>query len=126
MRGIGVAVMCSTCGAASPGPLGVERRALADAEAVLLVDDADGEPGELDVGLDQRVGADHQAELAAGEPVERLAPARRRRRAGEQRERDRLGGRAARRGSTACCSASVSVGAISAAWWPASSARSIA
>ena len=38
--------MWSACGAAAAGPLGVERRALADAEAVLLVDDADREPGE--------------------------------------------------------------------------------
>ena len=35
-----------------------ERRALLDAEAVLLVDDRDGEVGELDLLLDQRVRAD--------------------------------------------------------------------
>ena len=52
--------MWRTCGAAPSGPLGVERRALADAEAVLLVDHADRQPGERDVGLDQRVGADDQ------------------------------------------------------------------
>ena len=59
------------------GPLGVERRALADAEAVLLVDDADREPRELDVGLDQGVGADDEGELAGREALERLAAARR-------------------------------------------------
>ena len=37
--------------------LGLERRALADAEPVLLVDDDDGEVAELDDVLDQRVRA---------------------------------------------------------------------
>ena len=72
------------------GPLGVERGALADAEAMLLVDDADREPVEGDVGLDQRVRPDHHPELAGGEPAERLAAPRRRRRAGQQREGDRV------------------------------------
>ena len=40
--------------------LAVERAALVDAEAVLLVDDRDGEAVELDGGLDQRVRADEQ------------------------------------------------------------------
>ena len=43
MRGIGVAVMCSRCGTRPRRRLGVQRGALADAEAVLLVDDGDGE-----------------------------------------------------------------------------------
>ena len=69
MRGIGVAVMCRTCGAIPSTPLASSARALRDAEAVLLVDHADAEPGELDRRLDQRVGADDQAQLAAGEPA---------------------------------------------------------
>ena len=108
-------------------PCASSARALLDPEAMLLVDHAEAEPGELDRRLDQRVGADDQAQLAAGERVQRTACAsRRRRRPGEQ----------ARTGSAlppsslprvaACCSASVSVGAISTAWRPASSARSIA
>ena len=81
VRGIGVAVMCSTCGAEPARPLAVERRALAHAEAVLLVDDDDGERGELDGRLDQRVGADDQRQLAAGELAEDVGAARRGRRA---------------------------------------------
>ena len=42
-----------------------ERPALLDAEAVLLVDDRDGEVGELDILLDQRVRADDDVRLAA-------------------------------------------------------------
>ncbi len=59
------------------GALGVERGALADAEAVLLVDDANAKPGELDVGLDQGVRADHAATSSPErQPAERLAAAR--------------------------------------------------
>ena len=79
--------------------LGVERRALAHAEAVLLVDDADGEPRELDVGLDQGVGADDQRR--ARPVASRSSVSRRRaggRRAGQQRERDRPRRRAALEG----------------------------
>ena len=54
MRGIGVAVMCRTCGARPS----VERASLLDAEAVLLVDDRDRELAEVDAFLDQRVRAD--------------------------------------------------------------------
>ena len=54
VRGIGVAVMCSTCGARPSR----ERLALLDAEAVLLVDDGDREVAQLDALLDQRVRAD--------------------------------------------------------------------
>ncbi len=50
--------------------LGVERRALAHAEAMLLVDDDDGEAVEAHVGLDERVRADDERQLAAGELVE--------------------------------------------------------
>ena len=38
--------MCSTCGASPPGPLRIERRPLADPEAVLLVDHREGERAE--------------------------------------------------------------------------------
>jgi hypothetical protein len=73
-------------------PLLVERGALPDAEAVLLVDHAEAEPGEADGRLDQRVGAKDQSQLAAGELVQGLLANRRRRGAGQQRERDRLFG----------------------------------
>ena len=73
-------------------PLGVERPALLDPEAVLLVDDAEAEAGELDRRLDQRVGADDQAQLAGREPLQRFLAPRRRRRPGQQRERGRLFG----------------------------------
>ncbi len=53
------------------GRLRVERPALLDTEAVLLVDDAEPEAGKADRRLDQRVGADGEAELAAGEAIER-------------------------------------------------------
>jgi hypothetical protein len=75
---------------AAPGPLPVERSALAHAEAVLLVDDAHRQTPKLDVGLDQRVGAHDHRELAGAEQPERLAPARCGRRAGQQGERDGL------------------------------------
>ena len=57
--------------------LAVQRAALVDAEAVLLVDDRDGEPVELDGPLDQRVRADEELQLAGGELAEDVgAPAR--------------------------------------------------
>ena len=67
-----------------------ERGALAHAEAMLLVDHGDGEAVEAHVGLDQRVRADDQRQLAAGELAERVAPPRRGGRAGEQRGGDGL------------------------------------
>ena len=82
--------MWRTCGAASPGPLGVERGALADAEAVLLVDDADREPrrSATSGSISAWVPTTRPSSPLA-EPAERLAAPRRRGRAGEQRERDR-------------------------------------
>ena len=77
MRGIGVAVMWSACGARPVGSLGVERGALADAEAVLLVHHDHGEVPELHAVLDQGVRADHQLERAAAERAEQVAPAAR-------------------------------------------------
>ena len=58
-----------------------ERRALLDAEPVLLVDDGDGEIGELDVALDQRVRADGDLRDAVRDLVADLLRADR---AGEQ------------------------------------------
>lgn len=53
-------------------PLLAQSISLLDAEAVLLVDDDEGEVGELDVLLDERVGADDDAGLA-GRRVEQGA-----------------------------------------------------
>ena len=92
MRGIGVAVITSTCGGV-PG-LGGERGALLDAEAVLLVDDDQAEVGELHLLLEQRVGADHDPGLAAGGVEQRLGALGRGHRAGEQRDPGRLVGAA--------------------------------
>ena len=74
VRGIGVAVMTSTCGGTLR--LAAQGVALLDAEAVLLVDDDQAEVVELDAVLDQRVRADDDAGVA-GDDVEQ-----RRRRAG--------------------------------------------
>ena len=70
--------------------LAVERAALVDAEAVLLVDDRDREPVEGDAALDQRVGADQQLQLARRELAQQVRAARRGRRAGQQRGLDQL------------------------------------
>ena len=108
MRGIGVAVMTSTCG--GDLRLGAQRVALLDAEAVLLVDDDQAEVGELDGVLEQRVGADDDAGVAADDVEQRRAPGRGRLRAGEQRdpgaevgaaEQAALGQRAEHRGDRA-------------------------
>jgi hypothetical protein len=69
--------------------LGVERRALAHAEAVLLVHHDHREIAELDGVLDQRVGPDDELELPRREPGEEVAPPGCRGRAGEQLERQR-------------------------------------
>jgi hypothetical protein len=65
----------------------VERAALANAEAVLLVDDRQREPRERHRLLDQRMRADEQAELARGEAFEELPALSRRRRAGQEADR---------------------------------------
>ena len=129
VRGIGVAVITSTCGGRAG--LGAQRGALLDAEAVLLVDDHQPEVGELHVLLEQGVRADHDAGLAAG----RARPARC---AGRRRPATRSAAPpgsppsappsmppSARSPSIAvierwCCWASTSVGASSAAWPPES------
>ena len=64
VRGIGVAVMCRTCGVRPP----VIARALLDAEPVLLVDDGDGDVVEVDAFLDQRVRADEDLRRRPGRP----------------------------------------------------------
>ena len=74
MRGIGVAVITSTCGVAVPDAA-AQRVALLDAEAVLLVDDDQAEVGEPDAVLDQRVGADDDARLP-GLRIEQRLPLR--------------------------------------------------
>ena len=73
--------------------LAVERRALAHAEAVLLVDDRERQPARSDRILDQRVGADQQAKLAGGEPLEHVAPLTGRGRAGQEPDRRAQPGR---------------------------------
>lgn len=54
-------------------PLGTQRVALFHAEAVLLVDDDQAEVVELDLVLDQRVGADDDPGLARDEVEQGLA-----------------------------------------------------
>ena len=46
-----------------------ERRPLLDPEPVLLVDDDQQQPGELDLALEQRVGADDEARIARCDPL---------------------------------------------------------
>ena len=77
VRGIGVAVITSTCG--GRGRLGPQRVPLLDAEAVLLVDHDQAQVGELDLLLDQGVGADDDAGVAGGHVEQRLARGPRRR-----------------------------------------------
>jgi hypothetical protein len=70
--------------------LAVERAPLVDAEAVLLVDHDDAQAVELDRRLDQRVRADQQPQLAAGELPSRSVRRAAGRRAGQQRGLDEL------------------------------------
>ena len=48
-------------------PLGRQRKALLDAETVLLVDDCEREVAKSDIGLHQRMGADDNRGQAGGE-----------------------------------------------------------
>ena len=101
---------------ARPAPCASSARALAHAEAVLLVDDRDGEAVELDGVLDQRVRAD---DAAAARRCASLPSRSARRPAGVEPVSSAAG--TSSPGMSAwsvakCCSASVSVGAISAAW----------
>ena len=114
---------------AAPAPcraLRVQRRALAHAEAVLLVDDGDGEAVEDDRRPRSARGC---PTTSASSPVPSLPSRSARRAAGVEPVSSAAG--TASPGMSACsvakcCSASVSVGAISAACRPCSTARSIA
>ena len=68
VRGIGVAVMTRTCGRLSAA-LAAQRVALLHAEPVLLVDHDQAQVGELDLLLEQGVGADDDPGVA-GDHVE--------------------------------------------------------
>ena len=67
------------------GALAAQRIALLDTEAVLFVDDHEGEVEEVDVVLQQRVGADHDAGVAADDVEQGAAALGGRLAAGEQR-----------------------------------------
>ena len=67
LRGIGVAVITRMSAALA---LLAEVHALADAEAVLLVDDGEAEVAEGDVLLEEGVGADEDGDLAGGQRAE--------------------------------------------------------
>ena len=106
--------------------LRAEVHALADAEAVLLVDDGEAEVVEGDVLLEERVGADEDGDLAGRERGELAGALGALVAAGQDVEPD-AGGLGERRRATArCWRARISVGAISAAWPPASTAASMA
>ena len=93
--------------------LGGERQALVDAEAMLLVDDDQGEVAEVDALLEERVGADEEVDRAAGEAGEDRARARgpsrgrsaRRSRGPRRRRAARWCGRAGGRGARSAPSA---------------------
>ena len=63
VRGIGVALITSTCGAK---PFGDHAHAVGHAEAMLLVDDDEAEIVKRDLVLEKRVRADDDVEFAAG------------------------------------------------------------
>ena len=116
--------MWSTCGARPAGRLGVERGPLAHAEAVLLVDHRERQPRNSTAGsISACVPTTSRARRCARRP--RIS---RRRAAGVAPVSSAIGTRppSSRSRVARCCSASVSVGAISAAWAPLSIARSIA
>ena len=92
--------------------------ALGHAETVLLVDDRQRHPVEHHRLLDQRVRADQQVDLAGRDRLPHLLLGARRQRAGEPADPDRLRPTARAASLSRCCCARISVGAISAAWWP--------
>ncbi len=109
--------------------LAPQRGALLDAEAVLLVDHGHAELGERDALGDQRVRADDDVDLASGETGADLLAFGSCRPPGQQLDAQAGGLRTAyppldgtvvsassARTPSACCSASTSVGAISAPW----------
>ena len=87
MRGIGVAVMCSACGASPSGALASSAARWRTPKRCCSSTTASAERAELDGRLDQRVRADDQRQLARGEPAEELRRRARGRRAGQQRDR---------------------------------------
>ena len=105
--------MWRTCGRHPLDPLGVERPALLDPEAVLLVDHAEAEPGEADGGSISAWVPTISPSSPLASRSRASAPHRRGRRAGQQRERRGLLGqqpaeghsRAARRASRSAPSA---------------------
>ena len=127
MRGIGVAVITEHVRLVAH-PL--QHRALLDAEAVLLVDDHEPEPGERRVAVEQRVGADDDVDLARRRARPRSAGARPR--ASGSSAASTPTGRSSSsepslgtvspprysRATAYSCSASTSVGAMSAPWYP--------
>ena len=66
--------------------LGRERLALRHPEAMLLVDDDEVEPREVDGLLEERVRADHDLRLAGGEGLQGRATSGAAERAGQQRD----------------------------------------
>ena len=87
-----------------------------DAEAVLLVDDDEGEVAEVDAGLEERVGADEEVDVAGGEAGEDRAPARGPSRGRSARRCARPAASASGAIVRACWRTSSSVGAMMAAW----------
>ena len=62
-------------GAVGGRQLAPQLQPLRHAEAVLLVDDRQPQPGEVHIVLDHRLGADHQPGFARGDAFDHLAPA---------------------------------------------------
>ncbi len=69
-----------------------EREALVHAEAMLLVDDREREVAELDLVLEQRMGADQEVDVAEGELLEDVAALAAALAAGEDGDADAGGG----------------------------------
>ena len=103
-----------------------QREALVHAEAVLLVHDHEREPREADLLLEERMRADHDAAAAVGDRRSARRAAARAVSRPVSSSGSMSSGASQRAKFWRCCSASSSVGAISAAWWPASTASSAA
>ena len=125
VRGIGVAVMCSACGASPSGAFASSAARWRTPKRCCSSTTHDGEVAELH----RRPRSARACRPPAGARPLPSAPSRSRRRAAGVEPVSSSSGtrrRAARSSVRWCCSASVSVGAISAAWAPFSTARSIA
>ncbi len=126
VRGIGVAVMCSTCGASPSGALLRAPRAGARRSGAARRPPRPPASGTRTSGSISACVPTTSEQLAARQLAQHL---RARARAGVEpvSSASVTGSPPSRRWIVAkCCSASVSVGAISAAWQPCSTARSIA